>query len=161
MGEMAKTLVFTGERKLEIREYPVPEVSDDKILVKIDASAICTWEQRVYTGVKKVDFPFIGGHEMTGKIIEMGKNVDRRQWKVGDRVVVGAMLPCKNCYRCKSGNEQNCENFNHSKKQEGLPEKGMGGLSSHFLANPSDLFLHLPPAERSWRLQPPLCQGLQ
>ena len=62
MSEMAKSLVFTGERQLEIREYPVPEVSDDKVLIKVDASAICTWEQRVYTGVKKVEFPFIGGH---------------------------------------------------------------------------------------------------
>lgn len=140
MSEMAKTLVFTGERQIEIQEYPIPEVSDDKVLVKIDASAICTWEQRVYTGVKKVNFPFIGGHEMVGKIVEMGKNVDTRQWKVGDQVVVGVTLPCGNCYQCKSGNEQNCENFDHSKQQEGLPEKGMGGLSSHLLVSPQNLF---------------------
>ena len=80
MSEMAKSLVFTGERQLEIREYPIPEVSDDKILMKVDASAICTWEQRVYTGVKKVEFPFIGGHEMSGRIIAMGKNGRRAIW---------------------------------------------------------------------------------
>lgn len=140
MSEMAKTLVFTREKQIEIQEYPIPEVSDDKVLVKVDACAICTWEQRVYTGVKKVDFPFIGGHEMVGKILKMGKNVDRRQWSVGDNVVVGVTLPCKNCYQCKSGNEQNCENFNHSKQQEGLPEKGMGGLSSHLLVSTDNLF---------------------
>ena len=140
MSEMAKSLVFTGERQLEIREYPVPEVSDDKVLIKVDASAICTWEQRVYTGVKKVEFPFIGGHEMSGRIIAMGKNVDRQQWAVGDMVVAGVTLPCRNCYQCKSGNEQNCENFNHSKHLEGLPEKGMGGFSSHLLVDPVNLF---------------------
>ena len=107
MDEMAKTLVFTGERQIELREYPIPEASDDKVLVKVDACAICTWEQRVYTGVKKVEYPFIGGHEMVGKIIGMGKNVDRRQWSEGDFVAVGVTLPCKNCYQCKSGNEQN------------------------------------------------------
>ncbi len=140
MSEMAKSLVFTGERQLEIREYPIPEVSGDKILIKVDASAICTWEQRVYTGVKKVEFPFIGGHEMSGRIIAMGKDVDRRQWAVGDMVVAGVTLPCRNCYRCKSGNEQNCEHFNHSRHLEGLPEKGMGGLSSHLLVDPANLF---------------------
>ena len=88
MGEMARTLVFTGEKQIEIQEYPIPEVSDDMVLVKTDACAICTWEQRVYTGVKKVDFPFIGGHEMVGKIVKMGKNVDQRQWSVGDFVAV-------------------------------------------------------------------------
>lgn len=137
---MAKTLVFTGEKQIELQEYPIPEVSDDKVLVKVDACAICTWEQRVYTGVKKVDFPFIGGHEMVGKIIEMGKDVDRRQWKIGDSVAVGVTLACKNCYQCKSGNEQNCEHFDHSKQIEGLPEKGMGGLSSHLLVHPDNMF---------------------
>ena len=140
MDKMAKTLVFTGERQIELREYPIPEVSDNKVLVKVDACAICTWEQRVYTGVKKVEYPFIGGHEMVGKIIKMGKNVDRRQWSEGDFVAVGVTLPCKNCYQCKSGNEQNCEHFDHSKQQEGLPEKGMGGMSSHLLVSPDNLF---------------------
>lgn len=140
MSEMAKTLVFTGEKQIELREYPIPEVSDDKVLVKVDACAICTWEQRVYTGVKKVEYPFIGGHEMVGRIVKMGKNVDQRQWKEGDFVAVGVTLPCKNCYQCKSGNEQNCEHFDHSKQQEGLPEKGMGGLSSHLLVKPDNLF---------------------
>lgn len=149
MSEMAKTLIFTGERQLELREYPIPEVSEDKVLVKIEACAICTWEQRVYTGVKKVEYPFIGGHEMVGRIIKMGKNVDQRQWKEGDFVAVGVTLPCKNCYQCKSGNEQNCEHFDHSKQQEGLPEKGMGGMSSHLLVHPENLFPidHVSPEE--------------
>lgn len=158
MGEMARTLVFTGEKQIEIQEYPIPEVSDDMVLVKTDACAICTWEQRVYTGVKKVDFPFIGGHEMVGKIVKMGKNVDQRQWNVGDFVAVGVTLPCKNCYQCKSGNEQNCENFDHSKQLEGLPEKGMGGLSSHLLVHPSNLFhLHDITPEEATITEPLSC----
>lgn len=140
MNETGKTLVYTGPRQIEIVEYPIPEVSDDKVLIKVEACAICTWEQRVYTGVKKVDYPFIGGHEMVGTIAAMGKNVDKRQWAIGDRVAVGVTLPCKNCYQCKSGNEQNCEHFDHSKQQEGLPEKGMGGLSSHLLVSPENIF---------------------
>ncbi len=140
MSDKARTLVFTGEEQIELREYEIPKVSEDKVLIKIDACAICTWEQRVYTGVKKVEYPFIGGHEMVGKIVEMGKNVDRRQWKVGDQVTVGVTLACKNCYQCKSGNEQNCEHFDHSKQIEGLPEKGMGGLSSHLLVHPDNIF---------------------
>ena len=150
--------MFTGEKQIEIQEYPIPEVSDDMVLVKTDACAICTWEQRVYTGEKKVDFPFIGGHEMVGKIVKMGKNVDQRQWSVGDFVAVGVTLPCKNCYQCKSGNEQNCEHFDHSKQLEGLPEKGMGGLSSHLLVHPSNLFhLHDITPEEATITEPLSC----
>lgn len=140
MSEKARTLVFNGVKDLELREYDIPEVTPDRILVKVDACAICTWEQRVYTGVKKVDYPFIGGHEVVGKIIAMGDNVDRKEWKIGDRVVWGTQSACKNCYQCKSGNEQNCENFNHSVKHDFLPEKGMGALSSHLLVDPRTLF---------------------
>ena len=98
MGEMARTLVFTGEKQIEIQEYPIPEVSDDMVLVKTDACAICTWEQRVYTGVNKVEFPFIGGHEIAGHIEEMGNEVNKNEWSVGDKVVVGVTLPCRNCF---------------------------------------------------------------
>jgi threonine dehydrogenase-like Zn-dependent dehydrogenase len=94
----------------------------------------------VYLGIKKVDFPFIGGHELAGTIIAMGKNVDKRLWHIGDTVVEGNYLSCKNCFQCKSGNEQNCEHFDHSKHFPGMPYKGMGGLSSHILARPETLF---------------------
>ena len=140
MSDMMKTVVFKGIRDLEVQEFPIPKVSDDKVLVKIEASAICTWEQRVYSGVKEVKFPFVGGHEMAGEIVKMGKNVDKRCWKVGDKVVVGVTLPCKNCYQCKSGDEQNCEYFNHSQPIEGLPYRGMGGFSSHLIVHPVNLF---------------------
>ena len=47
MDEMARTLIFTEERQMELREYPIPEVPDNKVLVKVNACAICTWEQRI------------------------------------------------------------------------------------------------------------------
>lgn len=140
MSDVMKNVVFTGVKQVEIQEHPLPAVSDDEVLVKIESCAICTWEQRVYTGVKKVDFPFIGGHEIAAEIIEMGKNTDKRQFKVGDKVVVGMMMPCKNCFQCRNGNEQNCEHFDHSALLPGMPHKGMGGLSSHMLVKPQNLF---------------------
>lgn len=140
MRDQLKTVVFTGVKQIKIVECELPEVTPDMVLVKVDACAICTWEQRVYTGVKKVEFPFVGGHEFSGKIIAMGDQVDQRQWHLHDRVTAGVTLACKNCYQCKSGNEQNCQHFDHSKQLAGLPYKGMGGLSSHLLLHPSNLF---------------------
>lgn len=135
-----KTAVFTGIRQIELQECPTPEPPDDKVLVKTEACALCTWEQRVYTGVKKVNFPFIGGHETAGRIVSIGKRVDRRQWHVGDQVVIGNTLPCRNCYLCKTYEEQNCQYFDHSRQLEGMPYPGMGGLSEYQLAEPNSLF---------------------
>lgn len=135
-----KTAVFYGIKDLKIEECDLPEVSENKILIKIEACAICTWEQRVYTGVKKVDYPFIGGHEIAAEIVALGSNIDKTKWQVGDKVVFGTNLACGECDFCKSGEEQNCLDFNHSKQLEGLPHKGMGGLSEYMLVESKHLF---------------------
>ncbi|MCR1898274.1 alcohol dehydrogenase catalytic domain-containing protein [Irregularibacter muris] len=135
-----KTAVFHGVKKLVIEDAPYPEVPENKILIRVEACALCTWEQRVYTGVKEVDFPFIGGHEIAGKIVDIGDKVDKRAWAIGDKVVHGTFGSCGNCYHCKTGNEQNCLHFDHSKHLEGLPYKGMGGLTQYMLADPKHLF---------------------
>ena len=72
MAETMKTAVFTGIKEIELQECERPVPKGNKALVKIDATAICTWEQRVYTGVNKVEFPFIGGHEIAAHIVELG-----------------------------------------------------------------------------------------
>ncbi|MBO1306103.1 alcohol dehydrogenase catalytic domain-containing protein [Enterococcus sp. 669A] len=135
-----KTAVFYGVEDLRIEECATPEASANKILIKIDACAICTWEQRVYTGVKKVEYPFIGGHEIAAEIVDLGSEIDQKNWKIGDKVVFGTNLACGNCEFCKSGEEQSCQDFNHSKHLEGLPHKGMGGLSEYMLVEPKHLF---------------------
>lgn len=140
MAETMKTAVFTGIKEIELQECERPVPKGNKALVKIDATAICTWEQRVYTGVNKVEFPFIGGHEIAAHIVELGDEVNRTEWAVGDKVVVGATLQCRNCFYCKTGNSQSCDHFNHSAHLEGMPHKGMGGLSEYMLVSPDCMF---------------------
>lgn len=140
MAEMMRNLVFRGVGDLVIEEHDVPECGPDQILIRVEACAICTWEQRIYTGVNKVEFPFIGGHEFCGHIEALGENVDRNHWKIGDQVVCGTFAACGNCPQCKMGNYEACVSFNHSAQQPGLPHHGMGGMSSHYLANPDQVF---------------------
>jgi len=140
MSEKMRTAVFTGIKQIGLEDCERPVPTGNKVLVKIDATAICTWEQRVYTGVNKVEFPFIGGHEIAAHIVELGDGVNKNEWHVGDTVVVGATLQCRNCYYCKTGDSQSCNHFNHSAHLEGLPYKGMGGLSEYMLVSPDCLF---------------------
>lgn len=138
--ETMKTAVFRGVKDIALETCERPEANGKKVLVKIDACAICTWEQRVYTGVNKVQFPFIGGHEIAGHIVALGDEVNQSEWSVGDKVVVGATLQCRNCYYCKTGNSQSCEHFNHSAHLEGMPYPGMAGLSEYMLASTDCIF---------------------
>lgn len=140
MSEKMRTAVFTGIKEIGLEECDRPVAKGNKALVKIDSCAICTWEQRVYTGVNEVEFPFIGGHEIAAHIVALGDEVNTNEWAVGDKVVVGATLQCRNCFHCKTGNSQSCDHFNHSAHLEGMPHKGMGGLSEYMLVSPDCMF---------------------
>ena len=65
MKKEMRCAVFTGQRAVELQRFPIPEVDDDKILVKIEACGICTWNS-VFTGSINTDYPLIGGHEAAG-----------------------------------------------------------------------------------------------
>ena len=138
--ETMRIAVFTGVRQIQVETCARPKATGNKALVKIEATAICTWEQRVYTGVNSVEFPFIGGHEIAGYIVAMGEDMNRQEWAIGDRVVIGATLQCRNCLYCKEGHSECCPHFNHSAHLEGMPYRGMGGLSEYMLAPADCLF---------------------
>lgn len=138
--ETMKTAVFRGVKNIALEECERPRPTGSKVLIKVDCCALCTWEQRVYTGVNKVEFPFIGGHEVAATIVELGPETNTDEWAVGDKVVCGVTLACRECYLCKSGNEQSCTHFDHQALLEGLPYHGMGGLSEYLAVPTSYLF---------------------
>lgn len=93
--------VMTAPGQLELREFPKPQVRPNYILVRIQACAICTWEQRVFFGLQKANFPLVGGHEIVGEIEAIGEGVPS-YFKVGDQV---SMLEsyCGKCEWCRRG----------------------------------------------------------
>ena len=109
-----------------------------EVLVRIHACALCTWEQRVFTGVKKVPLPYVGGHEIAGEIAEVGAG-NLSKWKVGDKVTVRTLAHCGECYYCQQGEDNLCEQI--GKLPRPIPEiEGIGGLSEYLIAKPSQLF---------------------
>lgn len=136
---LMKTAVFLKEKTIEIQNFEDPHVEDDKILVKVDACGICTWEQRIYSGNVQTTFPFIGGHEVSGHIVAIGNHV-QGTWKVNQNVVVGATLPCRECYFCKLHEEQSCIHFDSPKQLPAQPYSGTGGFSEYMLVSPQCVF---------------------
>lgn len=129
--ENFKCAAFTGAGQIEFMDYKQVEPEGNEVLIKVDACAICTWEQRVYTGKKNIQFPFIGGHEISGTVMKLGPEADHGELKVGDKIVAGVMIPCRNCYNCKNGDQQNCLHYDFGKPRKGLPCEGFGGFSEY------------------------------
>lgn len=86
-----KAAVLTGIKQFEIKEFNIPEIGDDEILVKVEGCGICGTDAHEY---KKDPFdliPVVLGHEGTGEIVKLGKNVKEdsagKPVKVGDKVL--------------------------------------------------------------------------
>lgn len=87
----ARVAMLTDLEHYEIKEFPLPEVGDDDILVKVEGCGICGTDAHEF---KKDPFgliPVVLGHEGTGEIVKMGKNVKKdsagKDLKLGDKVV--------------------------------------------------------------------------
>lgn len=81
--------VIEGIRKVAIRELPIPEPGPGEILINTQACALCTWEQRIYSGVdKKTPPPFAGGHEFAGVVAAIGEGT-KTDLKLGDLIAPG------------------------------------------------------------------------
>ena len=135
-----KLAVFTDVGQIVFEEHPKPVPSAEQVLVKVQTCALCTWEQRVYTGAKRIRFPFVGGHEVAGVIEQLGAKVNADRWHIGQKVVVGLITACNECTTCKEGNAQSCPNLSQSLPHDGLPYPGIGGLSEYMLVNTINLF---------------------
>lgn len=92
----AKVAMLTGLEKIEVKEYPIPEVGDDDILVKVEGCGICGTDAHEYKRDPFGLIPVALGHEGTGEIIKMGKNVKvdsaGKSLKLGDKIVTSVII---------------------------------------------------------------------
>ena len=93
-GAVPKTgrvAVLSALKKFDIKEYPIPEVGDDDILVKVEGCGVCGRDAHEYKNVPFSLIPVALGHEGTGEIVKMGKNVKKdsagKPVQVGDKIV--------------------------------------------------------------------------
>ncbi len=87
----ARVAMLTKLEHFDIKEFPIPEVGDDDILVKVEGCGICGTDAHEFRRDPFGLIPVALGHEGTGEIVKMGKNVTRdsagKPIKVGDKLV--------------------------------------------------------------------------
>ncbi|HZL04229.1 MAG TPA: alcohol dehydrogenase catalytic domain-containing protein [Coriobacteriia bacterium] len=103
-----KAALLTELDHIEITQVPTPLVDANSALVRVRACAICGSDIRIlHHGNPRVRLPQILGHEATGEVVSVGENVTRV--RVGDRVALGADVPCGECSFCEDGMGTNCQ----------------------------------------------------
>lgn len=106
-----KAAVLTKYKRIEWREAETPKITDFEVLLKVSYASICGTDQHVFKGDfhPRTNPPFIMGHEFSGHIVEIGKNVSGFQ--VGDRVTVDPILWCGQCAACEIKHYPACKSL--------------------------------------------------
>jgi glutathione-independent formaldehyde dehydrogenase len=124
-------VVYLGPGKVEVQsiDYPKLALGDRKcehgVILKIVSTNICGSDQHMVRGRTTAQPGLVLGHEITGEIIEAGRDVEFLE--VGDLVSVPFNIACGRCRNCKEGRTGICLNVNPSRPGAAFGYVDMGG----------------------------------
>jgi hypothetical protein len=102
-----KAMVFRGVGDLRLEDVPRPRPNAGEAVIRITATTICGTDVHIVKGEYPVKEGLILGHEPVGVIHELGSGLDE-DYTVGERVIVGAITPCGQCFYCLNGVHSQC-----------------------------------------------------
>jgi glutathione-independent formaldehyde dehydrogenase len=124
-------VAYMGTGKVEVQSIPFPELSlgsrkcEHGAILKIVTTNICGSDQHMVRGRTTAPQGLILGHEITGQIIEKGRDVEFLS--VGDICSVPFNIACGRCRNCKEGKTGICLNVNPSRPGAAYGYVDMGG----------------------------------
>ncbi len=110
VSEKCWAAVLYGPEDMRFEQIDIPEIGPYDILVQVRACGICGSDLHGYLGAHpSVVMPRIMGHEFSGVIAELGKEV--KEFRRGDRVVCDNEISCGSCEQCLQGNPNICSHI--------------------------------------------------
>ena len=113
-----KGIIFTGERKLELRDFPDPTPGPGEVVLEIKASGMCGSDLKFYRaapgggsaslGLGGAGKVVIAGHEPCGVVVAVGDGVNEKQARIGMRAMQHHYRGCAACAQCATGWMQLC-----------------------------------------------------
>lgn len=139
-----KALVLEEYKQLAVKDVPKPELrGPDDVIVRIKAAAICGSDVHGWDGsTGRRRPPLIMGHEASGEIVEAGPGATG--FRVGERVTFDSTEWCGECWHCKRGEVNLCDN----RKVLGVStgEYRRDGAFAEYLVVPRRILFKLPPS---------------
>ncbi len=105
-----KAVTYYSYDDIRVENTTVPSITDHELLVKVDGCGLCGSD--IMKIVQHASPPVKLGHELTGTIVEKGREVSN--FAMGQRVIVAHHVPCGICHYCKHGNYSMCASFKAS-----------------------------------------------
>ena len=105
-----KACVFHGPRDVRVEEVEMPKAGRGEVVLRVLRCAVCGTDKRIYMyGQKNVRPPAITGHEIVGRVHEIGAGVNGL--KKGRKVLLASVVGCGKCIYCKRGQLNLCDTF--------------------------------------------------
>jgi L-iditol 2-dehydrogenase len=102
-----KAALLEALNSISVKNVPEPSCADDEAILEVNACAVCGSDIRIFHfGNDRVKTPAVIGHEIAGRVVKVGSAVTRV--KAGDRIALGADVPCGICKWCTSDMGTNC-----------------------------------------------------
>jgi alcohol dehydrogenase len=113
MKGMTRSMVVEKPGQIVMREFPIPTIGSEDGLLRVEMAGVCGSDPGMYHGKASslpITYPLILGHEIVGRIEEIGElAAQRHKVKKGDRVIVETAFGCGFCHACLTGNYVHCE----------------------------------------------------
>jgi threonine dehydrogenase-like Zn-dependent dehydrogenase len=105
--ETMKAVAFQGNNRIAIEERPKPVAGPGQAVIRISLTTICGTDVHIVRGEYPVRKGLVLGHEPVGYIDQLGDGLEE-EFTIGQRVVVGAITPCGQCFYCLNGTHSQC-----------------------------------------------------
>lgn len=100
--------VYKGDKQFDLTEYPVRNLNEGEVLVKVNSCGICGTDHHILAGKTYANVPVILGHEYSGTVVDKAEGIKRIA--LGDKVVIDPNIYCGKCKYCRKGMINFCEN---------------------------------------------------
>ena len=112
MNNHMMAAVLYGKEHLQVEPVAVPVLQSGDILVRVKVALTCGTDVKVFRRgyhARMIVPPAVFGHELAGDVVAVGEGVTKFQ--VGERVVAANSAPCNECFFCRKGLENLCEDL--------------------------------------------------
>jgi uncharacterized zinc-type alcohol dehydrogenase-like protein len=162
MSEVKAYGAQSSEADLKALNIQRREITQDDVKIDIEYCGVCHSDiHQVRNDWKNSKYPVVPGHEIIGRVTQVGKNVTN--FKKGDLVGVGCMVDsCQECDSCKEDLEQFCENgatLTYNSKDNHLGGHTYGGYSQEIVVD-KEFVLSVPENIDAKAAAPLLCAGI-
>lgn len=110
MTDTSCAAVIKSPGQMSVEEFPIPSIGPEEALLEVEMVGVCSTDGKIYQGDENYASPLIPGHEILGRIEEIGAvALDQYGVTRGDRVIVFPFIRCDACSACRKNKPMFCE----------------------------------------------------